>query len=150
MCIRDSLGGMDLDPISDTLLFEHVQDGVPTPGEVLVSLFDLSEIVRGEGVEQVPDAGAGEAIDLMHTELSCGACGVRNFLSGALADAFGLTVTPHMIGHNAGVACIDAVSYTHLRAHETVLDLVCRLLLEKKKKKTSKKLQYHDIKLDTT
>ena len=28
------------------------------------------------------------------------------------------------------------VSYTHLRAHETVLDLVCRLLLEKKIKKT--------------
>ena len=28
------------------------------------------------------------------------------------------------------------VSYTHLRAHETVLDLVCRLLLEKKKKNT--------------
>ena len=27
-----------------------------------------------------------------------------------------------------------SVSYTHLRAHETVLDLVCRLLLEKKKK----------------
>ena len=26
-----------------------------------------------------------------------------------------------------------AVSYTHLRAHETVLDLVCRLLLENKK-----------------
>ena len=26
-----------------------------------------------------------------------------------------------------------AVSYTHLRAHETVLDIVCRLLLEKKK-----------------
>src|SRR5665811_419863 len=25
----------------------------------------------------------------------------------------------------------EAVSYTHLRAHETVLDLVCRLLLEK-------------------
>ena len=28
---------------------------------------------------------------------------------------------------------LGAVSYTHLRAHETVLDLVCRLLLEKKK-----------------
>ena len=27
------------------------------------------------------------------------------------------------------------VSYTHLRAHETVLDLVCRLLLEKKQNK---------------
>mgnify|MGYP003381017891 CR=1 FL=1 len=29
-----------------------------------------------------------------------------------------------------------AVSYTHLRAHETVLDLVCRLLLEKKTQQT--------------
>ena len=29
---------------------------------------------------------------------------------------------------------LKPVSYTHLRAHETVLDLVCRLLLEKKKK----------------
>eukprot|EP00825_Cyclidium_porcatum_P004223 TRINITY_DN11964_c0_g1_i2.p2 TRINITY_DN11964_c0_g1~~TRINITY_DN11964_c0_g1_i2.p2 ORF type:complete len:117 (-),score=12.83 TRINITY_DN11964_c0_g1_i2:6-356(-) len=28
------------------------------------------------------------------------------------------------------------VSYTHLRAHETRHDLVCRLLLEKKKKRT--------------
>ena len=34
---------------------------------------------------------------------------------------------------------IGAVSYTHLRAHETVLDLVCRLLLEKKKKKKKKR-----------
>eukprot|EP00657_Telonema_sp_P-1_P010660 TRINITY_DN5191_c0_g1_i1.p1 TRINITY_DN5191_c0_g1~~TRINITY_DN5191_c0_g1_i1.p1 ORF type:complete len:270 (-),score=58.83 TRINITY_DN5191_c0_g1_i1:94-903(-) len=32
------------------------------------------------------------------------------------------------------VELIVPVSYTHLRAHETVLDLVCRLLLEKKKK----------------
>src|SRR5678809_1224733 len=29
----------------------------------------------------------------------------------------------------------DPVSYTHLRAHETGRNLVCRLLLEKKKKK---------------
>ena len=31
-------------------------------------------------------------------------------------------------------AWIHAVSYTHLRAHETVLDIVCRLLLEKKQR----------------
>ena len=30
---------------------------------------------------------------------------------------------------------LHPVSYTHLRAHETVLDLVCRLLLEKKNNK---------------
>ena len=34
---------------------------------------------------------------------------------------------------------LTTVSYTHLRAHETVLDLVCRLLLEKKKNKYKKK-----------
>eukprot|EP00658_Telonema_sp_P-2_P071834 TRINITY_DN61040_c0_g2_i1.p3 TRINITY_DN61040_c0_g2~~TRINITY_DN61040_c0_g2_i1.p3 ORF type:complete len:138 (-),score=23.01 TRINITY_DN61040_c0_g2_i1:16-429(-) len=31
------------------------------------------------------------------------------------------------------VLCVDTVSYTHLRAHETPEHLVCRLLLEKKK-----------------
>ena len=31
------------------------------------------------------------------------------------------------------VHMLFAVSYTHLRAHETSQDLVCRLLLEKKK-----------------
>ena len=33
----------------------------------------------------------------------------------------------------ANINEIIPVSYTHLRAHETVLDIVCRLLLEKKK-----------------
>ena len=33
----------------------------------------------------------------------------------------------------------EPVSYTHLRAHETVLDLVCRLLLEKTKTKKQKR-----------
>ena len=36
------------------------------------------------------------------------------------------------------------VSYTHLRAHETVLDLVCRLLLEKKKN-PNVNIDYRDI-----
>ena len=36
------------------------------------------------------------------------------------------------------------VSYTHLRAHETVLDLVCRLLLEKKKKAKKKKKTHNN------
>ena len=37
-----------------------------------------------------------------------------------------------------GTESYYAVSYTHLRAHETVLDLVCRLLLEKKKHHNNK------------
>src|SRR5674536_311080 len=42
--------------------------------------------------------------------------------------------TPHG-GGGPGAGPIVAVSYTHLRAHETPEHLVCRLLLEKKKKK---------------
>src|SRR5450759_5879971 len=35
-------------------------------------------------------------------------------------------------GHEVHELTVDPVSYTHLRAHETRHDLVCRLLLEKK------------------
>ena len=42
-------------------------------------------------------------------------------------------------GAPAGAAS-DAVSYTHLRAHETPEHLVCRLLLEKKKNPTNPNL----------
>ena len=31
-----------------------------------------------------------------------------------------------------GIGIVETVSYTHLRAHETGRNLVCRLLLEKK------------------
>ena len=36
---------------------------------------------------------------------------------------------------------LASVSYTHLRAHETGRNLVCRLLLEKKKTKQQRKTQ---------
>ena len=38
--------------------------------------------------------------------------------------------------------CKSTVSYTHLRAHETCADLVCRLLLEKKDKLEKAKKSY--------
>ena len=46
-------------------------------------------------------------------------------------------------GTDPVIVSIIAVSYTHLRAHETVLDLVCRLLLEKKKKSKTNKCNTH-------
>ena len=47
----------------------------------------------------------------------------------------GITLKYRLIGINTPeFSHFGPVSYTHLRAHETVLDLVCRLLLEKKKK----------------
>src|SRR5680860_1509664 len=44
---------------------------------------------------------------------------------------------PQVLGDRDEVAA-GSVSYTHLRAHETDSYLVCRLLLEKKKKKKNK------------
>ena len=41
------------------------------------------------------------------------------------------------VGRDDKGAGMGPVSYTHLRAHETEADLVCRLLLEKKKKTTA-------------
>ena len=39
------------------------------------------------------------------------------------------------LGQDCWAVTNEPVSYTHLRAHETVLDLVCRLLLEKTKQR---------------
>eukprot|EP00658_Telonema_sp_P-2_P022244 TRINITY_DN1888_c0_g1_i1.p1 TRINITY_DN1888_c0_g1~~TRINITY_DN1888_c0_g1_i1.p1 ORF type:complete len:112 (+),score=39.42 TRINITY_DN1888_c0_g1_i1:119-454(+) len=53
--------------------------------------------------------------------------------------------TPSIPRHNRAhpslfTATTTPVSYTHLRAHETPEHLVCRLLLEKKKKKNKNKI----------
>ena len=48
--------------------------------------------------------------------------------------AVGMVFLPRLdLGAQETCRCIVAVSYTHLRAHETKANLVCRLLLEKKK-----------------
>ncbi|WP_460413978.1 hypothetical protein, partial [Staphylococcus aureus] len=51
-------------------------------------------------------------------------------VSSAASDVYKRQVS----GLNATMKmhCHWAVSYTHLRAHETLSDLVCRLLLEKR------------------
>ena len=49
--------------------------------------------------------------------------------SRALVQELGREPTPEEIAEKMDYPCL----YTHLRAHETVLDLVCRLVLEKKK-----------------
>ena len=64
---------------------------------------------------QVQGKSLSEAVDIMR---------------GPVGSAIELTV------RRRGVKkALTSVSYTHLRAHETKANLVCRLLLEKKKKK---------------
>ena len=45
---------------------------------------------------------------------------------------------PMIVTNVGGLPALVPVSYTHLRAHETVLDLVCRLLLAKKQTQTTR------------
>ena len=56
---------------------------------------------------------------------------------------------PEVVDGKFNVAMVligpHAVSYTHLRAHETVLDLVCRLLLEKKHYHTARTDQHNPL-----
>src|SRR5665811_82724 len=59
---------------------------------------------------------------------------VTVFGFGVLSEEMRRIVSSWFLSSRTPLA-IYPVSYTHLRAHETVLDLVCRLLLEKKKKK---------------
>ena len=53
---------------------------------------------------------------------------LKNKKDGKLILVTAITPTPAGEGKTT-----TSVSYTHLRAHETSLHLVCRLLLEKKK-----------------
>src|SRR5659263_206461 len=61
----------------------------------------------------------------------------RRLLLSAFAGLLVLLYTTircsHCVGLDKSIHASWSVSYTHLRAHETRHDLVCRLLLEKKK-----------------
>src|SRR5664280_3294200 len=62
---------------------------------------------------------------------------IRSWLASILRIAWVLVIAllyRNLNGLSRDLNRFFSVSYTHLRAHETVLDIVCRLLLAKKKK----------------
>ena len=73
------------------------------------STLDRSSAASDVYKKQINDEAGPTATDTVYAEISVNAASV--------AEGGALTYT--------------AVSYTHLRAHETVLDIVCSLLLEK-------------------
>ena len=115
---------------------------------------------------------SGKELDLKATFKDFEAALVAPFLNGLVSDVHGkISGDMHLSGILpnldlvSGNTAVDKlhftvdyikvpyvlsgpVSYTHLRAHETVLDLVCRLLLEKKKRKKKKNRKQTTGKLD--
>src|SRR5450759_5500376 len=80
--------------------------------------------------------------DVPHAEIEL-LFGNMNLISAALAAVGMLIIFAGVKNRSSSkkecTLGLKAVSYTHLRAHETRHDLVCRLLLEKKKPKQHQK-----------
>ena len=86
----------------------------------------LADTRKPDHLTQLADLGVA-AFELVVVNLYPFAATVA---SGATPDE---CVEQIDIGGPSMVRAAATVSYTHLRAHETVLDLVCRLLLDKTK-----------------
>ena len=91
-------------------------------GKVQKGKGKLGSLNNPETYENVP----GHVIPILEHEF-------EDFESEADQFLDGQTPENEFIGFRLKQGVYGPVSYTHLRAHETVLDLVCRLLLEKKK-----------------
>ena len=91
-------------------LAEHLFEGVRPEMAAAVKEGDI--VVAGENF------GCGSSRE--HAPLALKGAGVKAVVAKSFARIF---------FRNAINIGLPPVSYTHLRAHETVLDLVCRLLL---------------------
>src|SRR5262245_43461959 len=109
--VEGDLGRMHLEREADADLVELLQDRRPPGGEVAVAGLDHVLRDRREGVEQVPDRRAREAVDdraaaelqpFLHgsrrgvEEAARGLAGLDHLLRRALLDALGLAVAPDL------------------------------------------------------
>ena len=89
-----------------------------------ISIQDIIQNVGGQNVE-IPGGNVTEGSQQLLVRTMGKYKNVEDFNKVIVATPQGKSV------YLSDVARVIAVSYTHLRAHETVLDLVCRLLLDK-------------------
>ena len=84
-------------------------------------LDQIKQWIKRDGLD-----GPSQRIDLVYK---------RNYLFSILRENMTLQEIGRLFNRRHSLVIHGTVSYTHLRAHETGRNLVCRLLLEKKKKK---------------
>ena len=142
MCIRDSI----ISSHGKRLSFGAVAEAAasrPLPADVpLKAAADYVVIGKPQKRLDTPakvDGSAVYGIDVQLDGMLYGALAQSPVLLGTVKSyqddkAKTMPGVRAVVPTSSGI--VVAVSYTHLRAHETVLDLVCRLLLEKKKNKS--------------
>eukprot|EP00658_Telonema_sp_P-2_P001982 TRINITY_DN10746_c0_g1_i3.p1 TRINITY_DN10746_c0_g1~~TRINITY_DN10746_c0_g1_i3.p1 ORF type:complete len:117 (+),score=41.35 TRINITY_DN10746_c0_g1_i3:124-474(+) len=100
-----------------------IRDRLPTSAqEIITQQITLAEATAAAAEGEMDGAAQEEASNKLeeHAVLSMSVAELKAALTAEKIDYS---------------ACVETVSYTHLRAHETPEHLVCRLLLEKKKNK---------------
>ena len=93
----------------------------------------IRDLVRSRGLGDVYKRQLLPTLDIALSSASISSAAPAT-VTATLRDAQNAPLAGQLVGFSV-VRGLGAVSYTHLRAHETVLDLVCRLLLEKKNTK---------------
>eukprot|EP00658_Telonema_sp_P-2_P070168 TRINITY_DN5976_c0_g1_i1.p1 TRINITY_DN5976_c0_g1~~TRINITY_DN5976_c0_g1_i1.p1 ORF type:complete len:443 (-),score=147.71 TRINITY_DN5976_c0_g1_i1:79-1407(-) len=88
----------------------------------------------GEALQKLIDANKGQKQKLYAAEQEAGRLGVELKAAKEGRDKVAAELEGKEAEMEAANKKAEPVSYTHLRAHETPEHLVCRLLLEKKKK----------------
>ena len=104
----------------------------------LIRQRDLATIAgenRARGIIYQGEQRAAAARAEGQAAMAKGILGAAGSIAGGFASGTLKFPTKPLTGSTTNI--LRPVSYTHLRAHETTLHLVCRLLLEKKKTKIS-------------
>src|SRR5690606_22476578 len=121
--VEGDLGGVDLEGEVDVVFLEGLEDGAEALAEVGVSGVPIRLRGRGEGVDGVPDGGAGEAVDdggefvagfaagFDGGEGGRGRGGAGEFAGGAFARALGVAVAPDGGREDGLVAFVDEVAH---------------------------------------
>ena len=109
--IKRDFGGMHLEREAHTFHFKRVEDWLEAFGEVGVTGFDLSIQIRREGIDQMPDAAAGETIDHGDAEKLRRTSCFDELMGSASAHTLWFTITVDVIWQNLFVTFIDVVTH---------------------------------------
>ena len=101
---------------------EHVENRIPTIGELLVAFVDHRIGHRRERIQVRPDARAGETVHHADAQLLRSAGRVLHVLGRAAIDAGRIAVAPHMRRQDRLVPLVDPIA--HRLAHQVRADRV--------------------------